>query len=112
MPMIMANRYRILRRVVQISVLSLFVAGNAYGWKVLQGDLSSSLLFGTVPLADPFALLQVFATGTMVAAQALLGGGIVLLFFAVSCRQGVLRMGMSGQHRDGSRGHREHCGWE
>jgi len=82
MPMIMANRYRILRRVVQISVLSLFFAGNAVGWKVLQGDLSSSLLFGVVPLADPFALLQVFATGTMVAGQALLGGGIVLLFFA------------------------------
>ena len=82
MPMIMANRYRILRRVVQISVLSLFFAGNAVGWKVLQGDLSSSLLFGVVPLADPFVLLQVFATGTMVAGQALLGGGIVLLFFA------------------------------
>ena len=82
MPIIMANRYRILRRVLQISVLSLFVAGNAVGWKVLQGDLSSSLLFGIVPLADPFALIQIFATGTMVAAQALLGGGIVLLFFA------------------------------
>jgi ferredoxin-type protein NapH len=82
MPLIRVNRYRILRRVVQVSVLSLFVAGNAAGWKVLQGDLSSSLLFGVVPLADPFALLQVFATGTMVAAQALLGGGIVLLFFA------------------------------
>jgi len=82
MPIIMANRYRILRRVLQISVLSLFVAGNAVGWKVLQGNFSSSLLFGVVPLADPFALIQIFATGTMVAAQALLGGAIVLLFFA------------------------------
>jgi ferredoxin-type protein NapH len=82
MPMIMTNRYRIMRRAVQISVLSLFVAGNAAGWKVLQGNLSSSLIFGTVPLADPFALFQVLAAGTMVAGQALLGGGIVLLFFA------------------------------
>lgn len=82
MPMVMANRYRILRRLIQVSLLSLFVAGNAWGWKVLQGNLSSSLLFGFVPLADPFALIQIFATGTMVAAQALLGGGIVLLFFA------------------------------
>lgn len=82
MPMIMANRYRILRRLVQVFLLSLFVAGNAYGWKVLQGNFSSSLLFGTVPLADPFALIQILATGTMVASQALLGGGIVLLFFA------------------------------
>jgi ferredoxin-type protein NapH len=47
------------------------------------GNLSSSLLFGTLPLADPFALLQVLATGTMVAAKALLGAGIVLFFFAV-----------------------------
>jgi ferredoxin-type protein NapH len=82
MPMIMTNRYRIMRRVVQISVLSLFIAGNVAGWKVLQGNLSSSLVLGTVPLADPFALLQVLATGTMVAGQALLGGGIVLIFFA------------------------------
>jgi ferredoxin-type protein NapH len=82
MPGIGEYRYRIVRRVVQVGVLSLFVAGNAWGWKVLQGNLSSSLLFGTVPLADPYALLQVFATGTMVAAQALVGGGIVLVFFA------------------------------
>ncbi|MHB8845364.1 MAG: quinol dehydrogenase ferredoxin subunit NapH [Nitrospirota bacterium] len=83
MSMLMQNRYRIMRRVVQISVLSLFVAGNGAGWGVLEGDLSSSLVFGTVPLSDPFALIQVLATGTMVAGQALLGGGIVLLFFAV-----------------------------
>ena len=83
MPLIAANRYRILRRVVQISVLLLFIAGNAVGWKVLQGNLSSSLLFGAVPLADPFALIQILATGTMAAAKALLGGGIVLLFFTV-----------------------------
>jgi ferredoxin-type protein NapH len=83
MPLLAANRYRILRRLVQVSVLVLFVAGNAWGWKVLQGSLSSSLVFGAVPLADPFALLQILATGTMVAAKALLGGSIVLVFFAV-----------------------------
>lgn len=83
MPVFMENRYRIARRLVQISVLSLLAAGNAWGWKALQGNLSSSLIFGTVPLADPYALIQVFATGTTVAAQALLGGCIVLLFFAV-----------------------------
>ena len=83
MSIIVANRYRILRRLVQVSVLFLFFAGNLYGWKILQGDLSSSVLFSIVPLSDPFALLQVITTGTMVSAQALLGGGIVLFFFAV-----------------------------
>jgi ferredoxin-type protein NapH len=82
MPGIREIRYRILRRLVQVGALFLFVAGNAWGWKVLQGNFSSSLLFGALPLADPFSLLQVAATGTMVAAKALLGGGIVLLFFA------------------------------
>lgn len=80
---IAANRYRIMRRVVQVSLLALFIAGNTYGWKVLQGNFSASLLLGVVPLADPFALLQVFATGTMVSAQAVIGGGIILLFFGV-----------------------------
>jgi len=83
MPRIMAHRYRILRRLVQVSLLLLFVAGNTYGWKVLQGNFSSSLLFGVAPLADPFALLQIFAAGTVVSAKAFLGGGIILLFFAV-----------------------------
>ena len=83
MPMLAANRYRILRRLVQVSLLALFVGGNAYGLKILQGNFSSSLLLGVVPLADPFALLQVLATGTMVSLRALVGGGIILLFFAV-----------------------------
>lgn len=83
MPLIAENRYRILRRILQVSALALFAGGNGYGWKLLQGNLSASLVAGTVPLADPYALLQVFAAGTTVSATALLGGGIVLLFFAV-----------------------------
>lgn len=83
MGILSSNRYRIIRRTVQIALLALFAAGNGYGVKVLQGNLSSSLLFGVVPLSDPFALLQVFATGTLVTAKAVLGGVILLLFFAV-----------------------------
>jgi ferredoxin-type protein NapH len=72
-----------LRRLLQVSLLLLFIAGNLYGWKILQGNLSSSLFFGVIPLADPFALLQIMATGTVVSATALLGGGIILVFFAL-----------------------------
>jgi ferredoxin-type protein NapH len=68
----------------QVSVLLLFVAGNAYGWKILQGDLSSSRVLGAVPLSDPYALLQVLFTGTIVSAEALIGGAIILLFFAAA----------------------------
>lgn len=77
------NRYLILRRMVQVSVLLLFIAGNGYHWEVLQGNLTSSRLLGTVPLTDPYALLQVLSTGTGMAAEALLGGALVVLFFGV-----------------------------
>jgi len=76
-------RYLILRRFTQISLLGLYLAGNYLGWKVLQGNLSSSKLFDTVPLADPYAVLQIFATGSIVAFDALLGAIIVALFYMV-----------------------------
>lgn len=78
------NRYLLIRRAVQLLVLLLFLAGNTLGWTVLQGNLSSSRLLGTVPLSDPYALLQVLCTGTVVAAEALIGGAIVLLVFALA----------------------------
>ena len=83
MPGISENRYRILRRLVQAGLLLLFLAGNTWGWRILQGNFSSSLVLGAVPLADPFALIQIAATGTLVAGKALLGGIIVLAFFAI-----------------------------
>ncbi len=83
MPRLSANRYLLLRRTTQVLVLLLFLAGNGYGWGMLQGDLSSSRLFGTIPLSDPYALLQIAFTGTIVGSQALLGGVIIVLFFAL-----------------------------
>jgi len=76
-------KYLLLRRLLQVSLLLLFLAGNLYGWNILQGNFSSSRLFGIIPLVDPFALLQIMATGTRVSAQALLGGGIIFVFFAL-----------------------------
>ena len=53
-------KYLILRRISQILILGLFFASNYYGVKILQGNLSSSLLFRVLPLSDPFAVLQLF----------------------------------------------------
>ena len=83
MPVIGRNRYLLLRRLVQLSALFLFITGNTYGWQVLQGNLSSSRLLGSVALADPYAMLQVLSTGTAVAREALVGGAIVAIFFGV-----------------------------
>jgi ferredoxin-type protein NapH len=74
------KRYLLLRRTVQASVLLLFIAGNAFGWRVLQGNLSSSRFLGSVPLSDPYALLQVLFTGSLTrnARYWVLGLGLVL----------------------------------
>jgi len=76
-------KYLILRRVVQIGLLFLYFAGNVWGWKILRGDLSSSSLFGVVPLSDPFAVLQIFATGVSLGATVLIGALIIALFYGI-----------------------------
>jgi ferredoxin-type protein NapH len=76
-------RYLILRRATQGGVLFLFYAGNVLGWTMLKGNLSTSELLDEVTLADPFAVLQVLATGTIVATEALVGAGVVALFFVL-----------------------------
>ena len=75
--------YRILiaRRVTQGSILLLFWLGAHQHLGVLTGNLSASHLFRTVPLADPFAVLQILATGHMLAVSVLLGAAIVLAFY-------------------------------
>ncbi len=76
-------KYLVLRRTVQIGLLVLYFMGNWYGWKVLQGDLSTSMIFGKIPLSDPFAVLQIFATGAVVATNALIGALIIVLFYGI-----------------------------
>jgi len=60
-------RFIIYRRVVQLSTLLLFFGSAHWGWSIvgepiLIGNLSSSTLLGVIPLADPFAVLQIFLT--------------------------------------------------
>ena len=81
--MIFKHRYLILRRIVQVTLLILYFGANAYGWTILQGNLSSSLILGTVPMADPYALLQMLSAGALLAADVLVGGLIALLFYGV-----------------------------
>ncbi len=81
-------RYVILRRTVQLLVLVLFVGTVERGWEVagaplLSGNLSATELRGTIPLADPFAALQMLFTGRLLAQRVLVGAVIVLVFFGV-----------------------------
>jgi len=74
-------RYIILRRFVQIGILVLFFGANAWGWKILEGNLSSSLLFGVIPMSDPYAALQMVVAGAVVASDLLLGVAVITLFY-------------------------------
>ena len=56
-------RFEIARRIAQLAVLALFAGTARLGWTllgrpILSGDLSASLVLGTIPLSDPFALIQ------------------------------------------------------
>ncbi|WED29927.1 quinol dehydrogenase ferredoxin subunit NapH [Vibrio sp. DW001] len=77
-----AYRFLILRRLCQFSVIGLFIMGPT--WGVLEGNLSSSVLLGTVPMSDPLLLLQTMATGYWPETTAILGGIIVAGFYAVA----------------------------
>ena len=76
-------KYLLLRRATQIGLLILYFGANAYGWNILAGTFGSSLLFGFMPLADPYTTLQVLATGFVLGADVLLGALIITVFYMV-----------------------------
>ncbi|MBI1904966.1 MAG: quinol dehydrogenase ferredoxin subunit NapH [Rhodocyclales bacterium] len=76
-----ANRWLLLRRLSQLSILALFLLGPWLGIWIVKGNLSSSLTLGVLPLTDPFVLAQSLAAGHLPYREALLGGGIVLAFY-------------------------------
>ena len=76
-------KYLLLRRVTQFTLLFLYFGANAYGWHILEGTFGSSVLFGVIPLADPYTTLQVLATGFVLSADVLLGALIIILFYMI-----------------------------
>jgi ferredoxin-type protein NapH len=74
-------RYLIARRFTQLSILFLYFGANAWGWKILMGNLSSSKIFNLIPMTDPFAVLQMFAAGAVISLDLLLGVLVVTLFY-------------------------------
>lgn len=76
------NKYLILRRVTQVSILILFIGGNYWGWNILKGDLSTANFLNLFHLSDPYMVLQTFAAGFILANDVLIGALIILLFYA------------------------------
>ena len=80
---IIKNKYLILRRITQLTILFLYFAANAYGWKILVGNLSFSKLFNTIPLADPYAFLQMLFAGAVISSDLIIGVLIITLFYGI-----------------------------
>ena len=81
-------RYLLYRRFVQFFTLLLFFGTAHWSWAIadqpiLAGNLSSSLFLGLIPLADPFAVLQIFFTQHLMEQEVVLGAAIVLATYAL-----------------------------
>lgn len=80
-------RYFVLRRLSQFGILLLFFGTAHWGWQVskdvplLIGNLSASEFAGLFPMADPFAVLQIFFAGHVLQQKAIVGALIVLGFY-------------------------------
>ncbi|HET6720465.1 MAG TPA: quinol dehydrogenase ferredoxin subunit NapH [Rhodocyclaceae bacterium] len=76
-----AHRWLLLRRLSQLTILGLFLAGPWFGSWIVKGNLASSLLLDTVPMTDLFLLAQTLASGHWPYLTAWIGGGVVLAFY-------------------------------
>jgi ferredoxin-type protein NapH len=81
MSWIRSHPYLLGRRTTQVGVLALFWLGAHLHLGLLTGNLSSASVLRTVPLADPYAALQILATGHALSGTLLVGATAVLLFW-------------------------------
>lgn len=75
------HRWLLLRRLSQLAILALFLAGPWFGAWLVKGNLNYSLTLGVLPLADPYVALQSLLAGHVPADKALIGAAIVVAFY-------------------------------
>lgn len=76
-----AHRWLLLRRTSQLAILALFLLGPLAGVWIVKGNLAYSLTLDTLPLADPYVLLQSLLAGHIPEKIGLIGAAIVLVFY-------------------------------
>ena len=76
-------RFLIARRITQISIMVLYVIANVYGINFLMGNLSSSLVLNTIPLSDPYAVIQMLFAGAALSFDILLGAFFITIFYMI-----------------------------
>ena len=89
-----SNRWLLARRVVQLSILGLFLLGPLAGIWIVKGNLAYSYTLEVLPLTDPYVALQSLMTGHVPEKLGLIGIAIVVVgYFLVGGR--VLFLGVS-----------------
>jgi ferredoxin-type protein NapH len=78
---LLANKWLVTRRFSQLSILIIFLLGPWFGIWLVTGNLNSSLVLGTLPLTDPYVMLQSVFAGHTPESAAITGAGIILLFY-------------------------------
>lgn len=79
-----AHKWLLARRSSQVAILALFLVGPLTGYWIVKGNLAFSYTLDVLPLTDPYVLLQSLLAGHVPAAKALMGGAIILAFYAVA----------------------------
>jgi ferredoxin-type protein NapH len=80
---LIANKWLIARRTSQLSILLLFLLDPWFGIWLITGNLNSSLTLNTLPLTDPYVLLQSLLAGHTPESTAIIGALIVIVFYAL-----------------------------
>jgi ferredoxin-type protein NapH len=76
-----AHKWLLLRRLSQMGIITLFLAGPLWGVWIVKGNLAASMTLEVLPLTDPHVLLQSLLSGVTPEISALVGVAIVLLFY-------------------------------
>lgn len=76
-----AHKWLLLRRFSQLAILALFLIGPIAGIWIVKGNLAYSLTLNTLPLTDPYVLLQSLATGHVPEKLGLIGVAIIVAFY-------------------------------
>jgi ferredoxin-type protein NapH len=77
-----AHKWLLARRLSQVGFLGLFLLGPLAGVWLVEGNLTSSLTLGVLPLSDPYVVLQSLLAGHLPKTAALTGAAIVLAVYA------------------------------
>lgn len=76
-----ANKWLLLRRISQLTIISLFIAGPLFSIWIIKGNMSSSLVLEVLPLSDPFVFLQTLFAGHMAETTVIVGAMVVTSFY-------------------------------